>query len=514
MSPSLRRRREPGGKKRGPNPLVVAAVTIVLAVAITFWAFNGRQIPFVHHYTLYALVRNDLDIIPQSPVRIGGIDVGQVTGTSAAGGLTKIAFSMQSNGLPVHKDATVTIRDRLFLEGGYYLQLEPGSPSAPVAHDGWTIPVSNTAYPVQFYQLLSTFDVATRQSLENTLNTLNEAFSPPGNEQPTTANSGAGGLKSAIPQLTPTLKDVAWVTQALHGTQPGDVERLLSSASDVTVTLQRNSAPLADLVTSLDRASSALAASDGALAQSVSGLDQTLRVSPSALSAVDHALPPLTKLASTLDPSLKLAPPILTGINSAVNELIAIVRPAERARLLTSLKATFNQFPGLLTKLAGVFPVTKAVTDCLQTHVTPILKQQVPDGPLSSGEPVWQDFVHSLVGVSSAGQSFDANGYWLRLALAGGLPVRINVPALGNLVGETSASSPVLGSRPVWNGDLAPTVFQPGVPCSTQPVPGLQSSTGPSDLARTGATAAINPVTLGRLRAEFTQAAKLRKVRG
>ncbi len=523
----LRRRT---GKKKGPNPLAVAAVTILLAVAITFWAFNGKQIPFVHHFTMYALVRNSVDIIPQSPVRIAGVDVGEVSGTSAAGNMTKVAFTLSSNGMPVHEDATVTIRDRLFLEGGYYLQLDPGSPSAPVAKDGWTIPISNTSYPVQFYQLLSTFDVATRASLENTLNTLNQGFSAasyclpgastqlsvaenpcaadqhPVQQAPTTTNSGAGGLKAATPQLTPALKDIAWVTQGLRGTQPGDVERLLSSASDVTSTLNGSSSQLADFVTSLNHVSTALASTDGALAQSVSGLDQTLQVAPPALSAVDHALPPLASLAVALDPSLKVAPPIIDGVTKAVGQLAAVVAPVERGKLLRTLQTTFVAFPSTLRQLGTIFPITKGVTDCLRTHVTPILNEIVPDsspgGPnLSSGRPVWQDFVHFLPGLSSAVQNFDGNGYWIRL-IAGtgnnGLSLG-KLPVLGQILGSTPGTAGIEGARPQWVGDLTPADFRPDVSCSSQPIPSLSATTATPDLRHVGYSSPPTTATVQKL---------------
>jgi ABC-type transporter Mla subunit MlaD len=501
MSPTarLRRRGASTGKKRGPNPLMVAAITILIAIAITYYAFSGKQIPFLHHFTMHALVRNSVDIIPNSPVRIAGIDVGRVTGTSADGTLTRIDFQLDSNGMPVHKDATVTIRDRLFLEGGYYLQLDPGSPSAAVAPDGWTFEPSRTAYPVQFYQLLSTFDVATRQSLENWLNTLNQGFSAPTvcapgasttlnpadnpcpasehpvEEQPTPSNSGAGGFKVAIPQLTPTLKDIAWVTQGLRGTQPGDVERFLASTSNVTSTLAGSSPQLADLVTSLNRTSTALASTDGSLAQSVAGLDQTLRAAPPALTAIDHSLPPVASLAVALDPSLKVAPPLIDGLTRAVGELAAVVAPAERGRLLATLKTTFVQFPSTLRELGTAFPITKGVTDCLRTHVTPILNSIAPDGSLSTGRPVWQDFVHMITGLASAAQNFDGNGYWIRL-ISG---VGSNSLSVGQLTGTGASTPSVLGSRPVWDGDLTPSDFRPDVPCTSQPVVSLSQPSGP-----------------------------------
>jgi virulence factor Mce-like protein len=467
---------------------MVAAITILLAVAITYYAFSGKQVPFVHHFTMHAVVRNSVDIVPGSPVRIAGIDVGKVTGTSAEGNLTKVNFELSSNGLPVHRDATVTIRDRLFLEGGYYLQLDPGSPSAPAAGDGFTVPVSNTAYPVQFYQLLSTFDRPTRQSLENALASLNEGLSPPAGQQATPENSGVGGFKSAVPQFTPTLRDIAWVTQALHGTAPGDVERLLSSASSVTGTLQGSSSQLADLVTSLNRLSGALVATDGSLGQTISGLDQTLQVAPPTLAAVDRALPPVVNLGVALDPSLKAAPPLVDAVTKSVNQLGAIVAPGERVRLLDALYNTFTGFPSTLRQLGEVFPITKGVTDCLRTHVTPILTQAVPDGSLSSGRPVWQDFAHLLSGLTAAVQNFDANGYWIRLiSSVGDNGISLgSLPLLGQILGVTPGSSGIEGARPQWVGDLTSADFRPDVACSSQPVPTLTTATAAADLHHVG----------------------------
>ena len=129
--------------------------------------------------------------------------------------------------------------------------------------------------------------------------------------------------------------DFALISQGLRGTRPKDVERLLLTAQ-VTGTLD-NSAQLADLVPSLNRTSTALAAADGSLARSVSGLDRTLQVAPAALTAIDRSLPPLVHLGTALDPSLKVAPPIITGLTSAVNRLATIVAPVERGQLVTTL---------------------------------------------------------------------------------------------------------------------------------------------------------------------------------
>lgn len=504
--------RRSAAQKRRLHPLAISALTILGTVFVIYYAFH-QGLPFVHHFTLHTYVQDSLNVRQDSPVRIAGIDVGKVQSTSPAGRATEINFTIDDNGRPVHTDATVRVRDRLFLEGGYYLELDPGSPSAPVLRDGGVIPQSQTSYPVQFYKVLSTFDSATRQSLTNTLTTFDTAFDPPPGQPQ--SDSGAGAFKRAVPELTPALKDVAIVTRSLRGTAVGDVGRLLSSSSQVTSTLAASSSQLADLVTGLNATSSALAAADGALAQTVSGLDQTLQQAPSDLSAVDRVLPPLVNLSNALDPSLRVAPPILDGLITTVGDLAAVVAPAERARLLSSLKATFVQFPSLQTKLATAFPIGKSVTDCLRTHVTPTLNKIAPDGALSSGRPVWQDFIHFLPGLASAAQNFDANGYWIRL-LAGvgtqGLSLG-TLPGVGTVLGTAPSNSPIQGSRPEWVGNLPASVFHPEASCQDQPVPSLASPTAAPDTRRASFGSPVKPMSLAQLTAAVARASKVARSR-
>jgi virulence factor Mce-like protein len=507
VSPIPRRARTPKQRRRSRlHPLAIAALMIALIVFIVFYAFN-QGLPFVGHYTLYAVAGNSVNVRSGSPVRIAGIDVGEVTGTSPDGSSTKITFTMQSNGLPVHTDATITIRDRLFLEGGYYLQLDPGTPDAPLVHSGFTIPQRNTASPVQFYQLLSTFTQPTRASLEDSLNTFNQGFSPaPGRPL---SDSGAGGLKRAIPQLTPVLAQFAQISQALRA-RPGDLERLLGGSAKVASTLAGQSAQLDSLVVGLDRSSSALAADDGALAQTVSGIDATLKASPPALTAIDRALGPVATLSRALTPSLRIAPPLVSQVIRSVDAFNAVITPSRRGPLLTALRTTFATFPKLLTQFSGVFPVTKAVTDCLRENVTPVLDSEVQDGSLSSGQPAWKDFVHFLPNVAGATGNFDADGHYTRVLLGAGDNAILSGPLAGILSSVSTtlggAASGLLGilpgggggvvdsPSPQWIGTLPASVFRPDVNCTSQKVPKLTEITAQAD---SGTPAAIRPATGG-----------------
>lgn len=459
------------------HPLAIAAAVILGTLAIAYYAFE-KGLPFSHPFTVSAVVSDSVNVRPGSPVRVAGVDVGSVQSVSPAGDATRITFTVGSKGLPLHTDATVRIRTRLVLEGGYYLDLSPGTPGAPHLRDGGTIPLSHTSSPVQFYRVLSIFTTDVRAHLTSTLASLAQGLSPRPGES--LADSGAGGLKQAIPTLTPLAEDTAIVTRALQGTRPGDVGTLLRSGASLSQMLASNSAQLADLVRGLDVTSRALISSDDALAQSVSGLDATVKASSPALEAVDHALPPVGSLAGVLLPSLSAAPPLLDHLTTTAGQLATALAPAQRQQLLTSLQATFQQLPSVLNQLASIFPLSSAISDCLRTRVLPVLNESVPDGTLSTGKPVWQDFLHALPGIAGASGNFDANGHYSRVVLGGGAYLRD--PQTGTVASVPAGNSALLGARPVWFGDLKPSDFRPDAKCTAQPPTSLASPTAPPDL--------------------------------
>jgi len=133
----------------------------------------------------------------------------------------------------------------------------------------------------------------------------------------------------------------------------------------------------------------------------------------------------------------------------------------------------------------------------------------VPDGSLSTGQPSWQEFDHLLTNVASADQDFDANGYWLRvLQVAGSNGVDIGkLPVVGSLLGRSSTSADgVSGARPVWVGDLVPSDFQPGVSCSSQPIPSLSSATAAPDFRRMAVSSSPGLSSFAHLKAAISSA--------
>ena len=106
-----------------------------------------------------AVFQNAPPIQKGTAVRIAGVDVGKVSKVEALGGDSpgvKVTMKLEDEALPIHEDAEVKARERIFLEGNLFLDIKPGSPSADTVDDGDTIPASQTAAPVQFDQVLGT----------------------------------------------------------------------------------------------------------------------------------------------------------------------------------------------------------------------------------------------------------------------------------------------------------------------------------------------------------------------
>ena len=443
---------------------IAAALSLLALIAITYFAFGHPS--FGGQYDVHAIVRDTSQILPGSPVRIAGVDVGRVTGLDHGPGDTAELTMTIGGSQKVRTDATLKIRPRLFLEGGYYVDLKPGSPSAPDLPSGGTIPLPQTAIPVQLNDVLDALDAPARDSLRSLAREFDTALS----------NGGAAGLRQTAPQLAPLFRDLALVTRASRGQQPHDLSRLISATARFSGAIARNPDALTGVAIGLERTAAALSAGNDDLGRSVEALDQLERTAPGALADTNAVLPQLATFARAATPALHGAPAQLRQISAAVADLASLVAPAERRRALTALAITFRDLPTLINRLSALFPITGQLTECLRTHIVPVFNQSVPDGNLSTGRPVWQDFAHSLVGLASQSQNFDGNGFNMRY-LGGTAPDGFSaqqVPGLGKVAAN---SPPILGSHPVWLGPGVDPQFHPEAPCVDQPLPDLHSKT-------------------------------------
>src|SRR6201986_750761 len=136
-------------RNRIPNWLI--AVIFILVFTIGPYLAFTKHIPFTSYgYELKATFTNSANISLKSPVRIAGVEVGKVISAERDGNATTVTFTVDDSGRPIHQNAFASIRPRIFLEGNFFVELDPGSPGSPELGSGGTIPIkpNSTAVPM------------------------------------------------------------------------------------------------------------------------------------------------------------------------------------------------------------------------------------------------------------------------------------------------------------------------------------------------------------------------------
>src|SRR3954447_13258167 len=250
------------------SPLRAGLIALGLLAVAVYYIFNPH-IPFKHHYEIRAVFTNSTLMRPTTPVRIDGFDVGEVVKTERykKTNLSLVTMRIADRGRPIHVDATMKIRTRLFLEGNYYVDLKPGAPAAKEVPDGGILPVTQTARPVQIDELLKILDTDTRSALQQTL----EGFGAALDSQPSGADdaaqnpavrglTGAQALNKTFDTSPQSLRDSALVNDALLGPRAHDLSGTIAGFARATKALAANDQQLRDLITNFNTAMATMAA--------------------------------------------------------------------------------------------------------------------------------------------------------------------------------------------------------------------------------------------------------------
>ena len=463
-------RRNPNRPQRVSN-LAAGLFFIALTFAAFWLAFRG--VPWKDEYELRAVVRQATELGPRSPVRIAGVEVGKVKKVEAGdGGTAVVTLALKDDALPIHEDATVAVRPRIFLEGNFFVDLKPGSPGSPTVDEGHTLPLAQTSAPVQLDQILTTLEKGTRDNLKLLLKGLGEGF----------ADGGARALNRAWRPSDAAFTNGAIAAEAFRGVREDDLPEFVEAGGKSAAALARGRR-LADLVEGLNRSARGLATHRAELSASLPELDRLLEEAGPALDAFNEAFPPTRALVAEARPGVRAAPETLELAVPVLEQARQLVAPGELPALLDELDPAVRSLAALEPDLTELLDDVTPVTECARLIAVPTLKTEIEDPPNSTGEPVYRELLYGTVGLSSASQNFDGNGPAVRYhAGLGDTAVTTGrVPSIGeSLVGLTD--EPILGSRPRWTGVRPP--FRPDVPCASQERPDLRAATGPAPQQR------------------------------
>jgi phospholipid/cholesterol/gamma-HCH transport system substrate-binding protein len=485
--------RVPRKDRTGANPFAVGLLVLIAVGLITYFGF-AKHVPFTHGFRVRAVFQSSNSIRKNSPVRIAGVNVGKVKGIERQPGTDASIVTMEidDRGLPIHKDATARIRPRIFLEGNFFVDLQPGTPATPTIDDGDTLPVSQTAAPVQLDQVLTALQRDTRRDLKRLVLALATALT----YKPSAAadvdadplargESAAESLNDSIPYGHTALRGTAIVTDAFTGTQDRDLSRLIAGLNRTTEGLSRNESSLADLVANLNTTMAATASEAQNLRLTIRRLAPTLQSADGALDSLNAAFPNTRAFAREILPGVRETAATIDAGFPWIAQARPLLGPNELQGLARELSPATSDLANVIDASVDLFPQADLVSKCLTQVVLPTGNIPIQDGPLSTGVENYKEFWYTMVGLAGEGQNFDGNGQYVRFQPGGG-DQTVSLGTASQNVGALfgNAVAPPLGTRPRFPGRRPP--YNPTTPCFTNRVPNLNgAATGPADALRT-----------------------------
>jgi phospholipid/cholesterol/gamma-HCH transport system substrate-binding protein len=444
-------------RSNGMSPFRAGVLALVLVGLVTYFGFTKAN-PFANPYEFKAVFNDVNNLKPKSPVRIAGVEVGKVlkvAPVSDGKGAAEVTMELEDKGLPIKEDAQLKIRPRIFLEGNFFVDLQPGSPSADDLDDGGTIPVTQTAAPVQWGDLLTALQSDTRSDLQTFLREYSKALD----------KGGAEGFNEAIKYWEPAYRYSSLANDATLGQDPNhDLQRVLRGQQKTFAAIVKDEGALKNLVTNFNVTAGAFAREDAALAASIPALRNTLRVGHPALESLDTALPSLRAFARDA----------LPGVRSSDETLAASLPFITQARLLMSerelrgtarvLRQTIPDVVAFNRTSVPFLRENRALSACTNNVLVPFMHLKIPNPESgneaeNSDQEVRSQLQRGFPGLAGESRLSDGNNQYFH-------------------AGATPPGDRVRPGPPPDGGSM-PMPHRPDLPCETQELPNLHAPGGP-----------------------------------
>jgi phospholipid/cholesterol/gamma-HCH transport system substrate-binding protein len=499
-------------RRDGRSPFTIGLIALVVTAILVFLGFT-KDIPFTGGYEVKAVFQSANGLRPDSPVRIAGVEVGKVKKVERQEGTNDavVTMAINDNGRPLHEDATLKIRPRIFLEGNFFVDLTPGTPGAPELDDGDTITVTQTSTPVQLDQVLTALQSDTRQDLRDVLQGLGTALnSKPSRADDRDADPSARGetaaesWNDAYDDAGPAERAQSEVNEAFLGTEPErDLARLIEGTGRTAAGLVRNEIQLKDLITNFNATMAALASEDGNLSASIRELAPTLETANAAFASLNAAFPPTRAFAREILPGVRQTAATIDAAFPWIDQASALMSKSELQGLAAELAPAARSLGQLTDDAIELLPQTDLTSKCARDVLLPTGDVVIRD-EFQTGQENYKDFFYALVGLAGEGQNFDGNGGYVRFQTGGGSQlVSLGPGSAGAAPQFGNLPTPPLGNRPAYPGKLPPYVNSQ--PCYRQKLPDLNgpAAARTAPLSGQGATTAVRAEQLEQLRSRI-----------
>lgn len=374
--------------------LVGAAVTLAAIAVIVVGVVKPD--PFASYETVRAQFSSAAGIgVVGEDVRIAGTNVGTIASIARQGDHALLTLQLDHSVGTIHADATASLRPHLAFEGTAYVDLNPGSSSAPPLLGG-LIALRHTSVYIPVDEALRVFDTPTRAATKATARELRAVLSGPG-------PSGLQTTLRGAPALMGTLAPAARAAAGAHETE------LAGALTGLSATVSALASRQAELVPLTRSAAATFAALDPGAGGPGSGgpLARTLGSLPPALAQLDSGGRALDGIVARLDPLAQDLRPGLRALAPTLDAALPLVRALRPA--LTNAVPLVADLRAALHAGAGAAPAAITVLHELQPTLTMLNGSLLPalDAPTEKlGVPTWQSFINLFEGGGGASAPF------------------------------------------------------------------------------------------------------------
>ncbi|MET8249149.1 MlaD family protein [Streptomyces sp. NPDC005202] len=310
---------------------VIAAVIFVSVTAIASWGIHQSSEP--NGTLLTAEFADASPLLVRNDVKVDGVKVGEIAEITAQDGKADVTMELNPEALPLHNDAKVTIRP-VSLLGERYLELDRGTPSAPVMAPGAKIPVERTARNTDLDEVLNTVDDPTGQSLAALITMLGEG-----------ARGNGANIQATIKALGPAMRDTDGLVKILNE-QNKLLNNVVDNVGPVAAALARDEGKTLDgLVGSAHQLL-------GTTSEQQQAFEATLAELPSTLNEARSTLAQVVGTANSTTPMLKSLRPTTDNLAQISNELKQFADSADPA--LASAQPVLDKAQGMLDQAQPV----------------------------------------------------------------------------------------------------------------------------------------------------------------
>ena len=291
------------GTKRLIGALAILGGVLIFVIGVT------RPAPFKEAHTYYAEFDSvqGLGSIGRD-IRVAGVNVGTLGSVERKGDNAVVELVLEED-VPVHTDARVDMRPHTLFEGSSFVDLHPGSPTAPELAEGKVIPIQQTSNYITLDEALRVLRPEIRESLRE--------LAAVGSK--TLRGKAIRGIQRALKAAPALTRHLKAPVRALQGPSRSELAGAIRGAAETFEAVATKEAELIPLAQRLNRTAAAITVDEGV------PLDAAIAALPGALAELRTTAPVLTTLVDRLDRLAVEAIPALPPLTAAVRDATPLV---------------------------------------------------------------------------------------------------------------------------------------------------------------------------------------------